>query len=356
MKTALYDRHCALRAKMVEFSGWEMPLQYKGIRQEHFAVRRGIGIFDVSHMGRILVSGPEAESFLDYLSTNRIRGKKDFTATYTAWANRLGGTIDDVIIYRRNAESFFVIVNAGNRQNDLAHMMEEAKGFQVVIEPLFEGHGILAIQGPKAKLLLVRFFPEAAELSSMHFLPVRYKGIEIILSGTGYTGAGGGEIYAGNDILVELWDTFLEAGKQYGVEPAGLGARDTLRLEMGYALYGHELSLDIAPNESISSWTVKWEKDHFLGKEAMQKIEGNPQKRREYGIVMVEGGIAREKYDVFKEGRRIGTVTSGTLSPTLNKAIAIILSEVKLIEGDELEVQIRHNRIKAKVTALPFYS
>lgn len=354
MKTALYDKHIGLGAKIVKFSGWEMPVCYKGILQEHHAVRNKAGIFDVSHMGRISVTGNEAELFLDYLSTNKIGGKADFSATYTVLPNLSGGSIDDVIVYRQNIKEYFVVVNAGNRQKDLEHLQIQAKLFDVHIQDHYVEAGILAVQGPMAIAIGLKIFPELAALKPMHFMQTAYQGQNIFLSGTGYTGAGGFEIYASSAVTGELWDRFLQEGQPEGIEPAGLGARDTLRLEMGYALYGHELSETIAPNESVSRWTVKWNKGNFLGKMAMRRLEEDPGKRSEHGLMLLEKGIAREGCEVFKEGELIGSVTSGTYSPTLNKSIAIILIKGSLKEGDGVEVQIRDQRVKAQITALPF--
>lgn len=354
MKTALWEKHHVLGAKMVEFGGWEMPLSYKGILQEHLAVRERVGIFDVSHMGRVRVSGNDAEKFLDYLSTNKVADKANFSSLYTILPSEKGGCIDDVIIYREGANDFFIIVNASNRQKDLEHLQNYGKLFDVEIKPRFSEEGILAVQGPKAEELLSNFFREAKGIKPMHFASIAFKRENLILSRTGYTGADGFEIYAPNKIIVELWQNILDEGKQYGIEPAGLGARDTLRLEMGYALYGHEISDDIAPTESVSAWTVKWKKDNFLGKSALEQLEHSNKKRSEYGIVITGQGIAREGYPIYKNNVPIGRVTSGTYSPSLNKAIAIILIEGKSQIGDTVEVQIRNNRIPAKIVPLPF--
>lgn len=347
-KTILYDRHVALNAKMVEFCGWEMPIQYKGIIQEHKIVRESCGIFDVSHMGRIIIEGPDAERFVDLLSTNKIWGKPDSSAIYTVWSLPFGGTLDDVIVYKKNPQHFFVIVNAANRQKDLKYVLEQSERYDVVVSDCYETEGILAIQGAKAVEIVSEIFPAAKSLPRMHFIHEKFEGKDLILSNTGYTGSKGFEIYAPNDLIVLLWDAFL----QKGVEPIGLGARDTLRLEMGYALYGHELSETISANESVSAWAVKWDKGEFIGKSALQKIEKD--KRFEYGILLEEAGIAREGAQVFLEGKNIGKVTSGTHSPTLNRAIAIIISDVMLKAGDKIEVQIRKNLVRAQVAALPF--
>lgn len=354
MKTALHDRHHSLGAKIVDFNGWQMPLHYKGVLHEHHAVRKGAGIFDVSHMGRILVKGPDAEQFLEYLSTNRIANKPDGTATYTVWANKDGGSVDDVIVYRNAKDDFFVVVNAGNREKDLLHMTNEASRFNVTIETRYDDDGILAIQGPEADTIIHKLFPEAATLCPFQFVNLQYNGFPVVVSKTGYTGAGGTEIYAPHAAITALWDHLFEVGKDINIEPIGLGARDTLRLEMGYALYGHELSDSIAANESVSGWTVKFDKEDFLGKEALQKIESSGLKRNQYGVVMEDKGIPRANYEVQIQGKPVGIVTSGTLSPTLNKGIALIMSQQQLKEGDSVDVMIRNIPCKAKVSRLPF--
>lgn len=352
MRTALYENHCALGAKIIDFAGWEMPLHYKSMAAEHLAVRNGIGIFDVSHMGRINISGKEAEMLLDYLSTSLIQGKPNFSATYTVWPNTEGGSIDDLIIYKKDPHQFFVIVNASNRQKDLTHLKKYGAAFDVKIEDLFSSEGILAIQGPKAQDAVSTVFPEAAALKPMHFLTTNYNGSEIVISCTGYTGAGGVEIYAPNHIIVELWERFLTEFKE--MEPVGLGARDSLRLEMGYALYGHELSDTICPSESVSHWTIRWTKKEFLGKQQMQQLENNPKKRSEYGIILEDNRIARDGYTVYRDNKQIGQVTSGSFSPSLNRSIALILVEGQLKPGDLVEVQIRQNKVQGEVVRLPF--
>ncbi|MGA8163633.1 MAG: glycine cleavage system aminomethyltransferase GcvT [Waddliaceae bacterium] len=351
MRTGLYNRHGKLGAKIVDFSGWEMPLQYRGIVEEHLAVRERVGIFDVSHMGRILVTGPEAENLLDYLSTNAIKGKNDHSVTYTVWCLESGGTLDDLLVYKQSPTEYFVVVNAGNRQKDLNHLRKWGENFDVSIEDRFDD-GILAIQGPHAPSLMGEIFAEAKELPSMHAIPVSYQGEEIILSRTGYTGEQGFEVYGNIDAIADLWDRILMTGQPFGIVPAGLGARDTLRLEMGFALYGHELTEEIAPIETVAAWTVKKNKGDFLGREA---LEHWTKARRQYGIMLQDRGIARQGYDLYQEEKWVGKVVSGTMSPSLRRPIAIILVEEKFREGDNIEVQIRHHRCRANIVKLPFY-
>ena len=340
---------------MISFAGWDLPLQYKGVIHEHNQVRKSAGVFDVSHMGRIAVNGEQAEVFLDYLSANRIEGKSDFTATYTVLPNAEGRTVDDVIVYKQNGENFFIVVNGSTRQKDLAHLNAYAKKFNVSITHQYDVEGILAVQGPLAKAIGSKLFPELSSLSPMKFLQTKFQGKELILSETGYTGAGGFEIYAPQDLIVAIWDLLLKEGAGGELESVGLGARDTLRLEMGYALYGHELSDSISVVESVSAWTFKPKGRSFLGKESCIALQNSSCCRTAYGIICKErGAIPREGCLIFKEGKEIGHVTSGTQSITLGKSIGLILSNEKLALGELVEVQIRNSTITAEVTLLPF--
>lgn len=355
MKTFLYDRHLALNAKMVDFSGWQMPIQYKGIVHEHQTVREKVGIFDVSHMGLISIQGKDAESFLDYLATNQIANKADFTATYTVFCNERGTCVDDLIIYRKNAEDFFLIVNAGNRKKDLQHVLVHKDKFQAEVTTYYNGWMIFALQGPKAVPLLSEFFPELKELKPMRFVQLDFHGYPVTITSTGYTGSGGFEICGPEDALAILWDKLLAQGEKYGIEPCGLGARDTLRLEMGYALYGHELDETIYPTESVAAWAVKMNKTDFLGKKALEERLKQNSRLYEYAMELVEKGVPRQGYRVLKNGLEIGKVLSGTFSPSLNKGIGIIQSDRALQENDRVTVLIRDKEVPAIIVRLPFY-
>lgn len=355
MKTPLHQKHCDLGARMVDFNGWEMPLQYTSILDEHRAVRTNAGIFDVSHMGRVLFQGPEAEKFVDYISTNRIVGKQDGTATYTVFLNEAGGAVDDAIIYRESPTSFFTVVNAGNRKKDLDHFLEMSKNFDVSVIHRYDADGILAVQGPKALSLIHEIFPETECLKPFQFMTVSVNGEEVIVSRTGYTGEQGAELYAPLSVIPYLWDLFMDKGKAYDLQPIGLGARDTLRLEMGYALYGHELSDTISPLESVSSWTIKLKDRSFYGKEALVSLKESGKKRHTYAVVLKDKGIAREGYPVFFDDEEIGIVTSGTMSPSTQQAIALILVKKPFEKGDEVNVQVRNKMCPAEIVSLPFY-
>lgn len=354
MQTFLYETHQKLGAKIVDFAGWMMPLQYKGIIQEYNAVRHHVGIFDVSHMGRVIIRGEDAEEYVNYLSTNKI-GTKNLGATYTVLCNPRGGSVDDCLIFREDKNHFFLITNASNRNEDLEHCLRHSKDFNVTIEDRYLGEGILAVQGPKADSLVSEVFPNASSIEPLHFLKVAHLGQEVILSRTGYTGSGGFELIANEKLIKELWNTFFKLGSKYQLEPAGLGARDILRLEMGYALYGHELSESIAPTESVARWAVKWDKGDFIGKASLLELEHSRKRRSEYGIILKDKGIAREKYPVFYKDQEIGYVTSGGYSPDLQKGIALILVQEKLKKGDNIQIQIRQMRVNAEIVKLPFY-
>ncbi|MFA6915607.1 MAG: glycine cleavage system aminomethyltransferase GcvT [Parachlamydiales bacterium] len=344
MQTPLYPIHAALGAKIIDFSGWEMPIQYQSILEEHKAVREHAGIFDVSHMGRISVMGPDAELFCDFVSTNTIAHKKDGQAIYTVLCREDGTAIDDVIILRHSPQNCSVVSNASNRERVLSHLQVSAKDFNVAINSPYTNEGILAIQGPSSLTIASKLFPETASLAPMTSI----KTAGLLISRTGYTGEKGIEIFVPFSQLKEIWDLFI----QEGVVPVGLGARDTLRLEKGYALFGHELSDTTQPTETVSAWAVKLTKENFIGKQALLKESSG---RHQYGIILDEPGIARAGCPVVMQGNQIGEVTSGTFSPTLKKSIAIVMVHHVLQAGDKIEVNIRDKPCRATVVQLPFY-
>jgi aminomethyltransferase len=354
MKTILYETHKNLGAKMVEFAGWSMPLFYKSTIQEYHSVRNHVGLFDVSHMGRIEIKGNGAEKFIDQITTNKIN-RKDFSVTYSILCNAKGGSIDDVLVFRENQNHFFLIANASNRSKDLGYCRQNAKGFEIQSLNLLEQDGILAVQGPDADSLIAEIFPASRDIEPMHFKRIKFNHEEIVVSRTGYTGAGGFELMGSNEAIKLLWEKLIDMGRKYHLSPVGLGARDLLRLDMGYALYGHELSESIAPTESVAQWAVKFNKGMFIGKEALEALEESGKKRQEYGVVLLENKIAREGYLVFQGDENIGYVTSGGYSPGLDKSIAIILVQKALNQGDRIEIEIREVHAKAEVVKLPFY-
>lgn len=344
MQTPLYPIHVSLGAKIVDFAGWEMPIQYHSILEEHKAVREHAGIFDVSHMGRIAIQGPDAEILCDYLSSNTILHKRDGLAIYTVFCREDGTAIDDVIVLRHSSDNCSVVSNASNRDRVLAHIYEHAKKYNVKVDAPFKEEGILAVQGPQSLTIISELFPDSAALKPMTSLTTD----GLLISRTGYTGENGVEIFAPFTRLNQLWNAIT----QKGVQPVGLGARDTLRLEKGYALYGHELGDNIQPTESVSAWAVKLTKDDFIGKKA---LENNLQKRHQYGAILNDPGIARAECPVLFANKPIGTVTSGTFSPTLKKSIAIIMSHHPLKPDDNIDIIIRDKPCRATIVQLPFY-
>lgn len=353
MKTVLHATHLALGAKMIDFCGWEMPLQYKGMVQEHLNVRAHGGIFDLSHMGIIDVEGKEAEEFLDYLSTNEIASKKPGQAVYTLFCTETGTCLEDLLIFKET-DKFFLVVNACNRSKVLAHLQRFGQRYSVSIRDRFQDEGILSVQGPAAYELLAAQFPDLQQLNYMHFLKNFWGSEKIVVARTGYTGELGYEIFAPNGILIDLWEELVRQGRRWQIAPAGLGARDTLRLEMGYALYGHEIDETIYPFESVAGWAVKPSEHDFLGCTALMAA-GQVPTRVERGVILKENGIARAGALVLQEGKAIGKVTSGAYSPSLQKAIAIVLLEKKLYEGDSVDIQIRQHLVAAEIVKLPFY-
>ncbi len=347
LRTPLYAEHLALGAKLVDFGGWEMSLYYSSVTGEHMAVRKYAGIFDVSHMGRIEVMGRDAESLLDFLSTACIAGKKEGSAVYTVWCNEQGFAIEDLIVYRLNQEKFFVVANAANRETVLQHLLNHAKGKEVRILPHFHDAGILAIQGPQAIEKMAFYLPGIEKLQAMRCGRFLCGNETVIAARTGYTGSGGIEVFGSGKAVKQIW----QEGLAKGIQPAGLGARDTLRLEMGYALYGHELTRAIAPIESVAAWTVKTQHE-FMGKKALLDLLGKPH-RQQKGII-VQKGIAREGSLLFCGDELVGVVTSGTFSPILGKGIAIAMFNRPLADSETLQVQIRQELVPAALSDLPF--
>lgn len=354
MHTSLYPLHCDLGAKMTEFCGWEMPLSYTTIQEEHRAVRERAGLFDVSHMGRIAIKGAGAECFLDYLATNRIRGKRDGTATYSLLCKEEGGCLDDLLIFRLAADDLFLIANAANREKDWRHLTRYCSDFEVTLFPVYEKEGILALQGPSSAAILAPLIPGVEAMHPMRVAPFTYEGKELLVATTGYTGERGFELFAPNTLIPILWRRILDIGRERGITPAGLGARDTLRLEMGFALYGHELTEELFPTETVAAWAVKLDKERFLGKEAISALEKSSQRRHPCAFFVARGGIPRGGEPVTGDGVRIGTVTSGGFSPTLQRTIALGLLDRLPGEGEELAIAVRGRPLRAEITHLPF--
>jgi len=351
-RTPLYSEHVAAGARMVDFAGWEMPVQYRSIVEEHRAVRSAAGVFDVSHMGEVELSGPGAEAACARLFTNDARTLGPGRAQYTLIANEGGGVVDDVIVYRLDTDRFLVCVNASNTDKDVAWIERHARDL-CTIEDASARYALIAIQGPRAASIMSGLAPDAASLARFHCARITVAAtggaVEAIAARTGYTGEDGFELFVEPASAVGLWRALCAAG----AEPAGLGARDTLRLEAGLPLYGHELADDVSPYEVGLGWAVKLDRRDMVGHDALERAKRDGVPRRLIGL-QVDGGIARAGCAVLASGREIGNVTSGSHCPTVGKALALALvaREASL---DDLAVRIRGKLRGARVTAVPFY-
>lgn len=355
-KTPFHHLHLAAGAKMVEFGGWDMPVQYKnGIVYEHHLVRTKAGIFDVSHMGEIEVKGKDAESFLNRISTNDVTKLVPGKAQYTAMCYEDGGIVDDMIIYKL-PHYFMVVVNASNKDKDFDWMKKHLAG-DVQLRDESDETALLAVQGPLAEQILQPLTPEnLAEIPYYGFVTGKLAGTDMYISRTGYTGEPGFELYFYTDHAESVWNTLLVAGKPFGLEPVGLGCRDTLRTEMGYALYGNDIGRDRNPLEAGLGWITKFDKGEFNGRSALAALKESGLKKRLMGIVLDEKAIPRGHYEVTTlEGTPIGEVTSGTFSPTLEKGIAMAYLETPFAkEGNRVGIRIRNSVQPGTVVRFPF--
>ena len=354
-KTALYDIHKENNSKIVDFAGWQMPVVYTGIRDEHMAVRNSVGIFDVSHMGEIRITGQQAHEFCQYLTTNDLNNIKDKQAQYTILCAEDGGAVDDIIIYRFSGEEYLLCVNASNAKKDFEWIESNASDFNVKVADESLNYSQLAVQGPKSRELLNRVLGSEIDLiKKFYFGLIKWNGSVLIVARTGYTGEEGYEIFLPWEKGPALWKKLFEDGTQFGAVPCGLGARDTLRLEMGYSLYGFEIDKDINPLESGLERYVKLESDDFIGKKALLQYQQGGNKRKLISFEMVDKGIPRNGYPIYVKGDLAGYVTSGTLSPSLGKSIGLGLIKSESLNSGEIQVEIRNNMRKARMVTLPF--
>ncbi|ARD46809.1 glycine cleavage system aminomethyltransferase GcvT [Sporosarcina sp. P33] len=358
LRTPLFESYKKYGGKTIDFGGWELPVQFSSIKAEHEAVRTKAGLFDVSHMGEVFVSGSGALDYLQKLVTNDVSKLKISQAQYTVMCNEQGGTIDDFLIYKLEDERYLLVVNASNIEKDVA-WMEKQKSENVVIDNQSSNYALLALQGPLAEQVLQKLTDEPLEeIKFFRFKDhVQVGGEDVLVSRTGYTGENGFEIYGAPAAIQNLWSKILQAGEADSVVPAGLGARDTLRFEAGLPLYGQELREDISPLEAGLGFVVKVNKEEdFIGKGVLIKQKEQGVERKLVGLEMIDKGIPRTGYKVFSGDREIGEVTTGTQSPTLKKNIGFALLSADFTEpGTEVEVEIRSKRLKAKVIATPFY-
>jgi aminomethyltransferase len=361
-RTPLYESHVAAGARIVDFAGWQMPVQYSGVIDEHRAVRQAAGLFDVSHMGEVRVTGPGAEAFLQGITPNDVSKLEDGQAHYSALLTERGTYVDDLLIYRMSPEEYLVVVNASNRAKDYEWIARHARDAEAVeVEDLSDRYALLALQGPKAVEILrplARVDGGGAldDIKTYRFARGTVDGVPAILSRTGYTGEDGFELYLDPADAPRVWDRLLEAGKDHGLVPAGLGARDTLRLESGMALYGHEIDDTTTSWEAKLGWTVKPDKGDFVGRDALLAQKEAGVERRLVGFEIEGRGIAREGHKVVRGDEAVGHVTSGTWSPTFEKALGMAYVPVEMAEpGSGIEIEVRGRRLPAKVVALPFY-
>jgi aminomethyltransferase len=368
-RTPVYDLHLEAGGRMVEFGGWEMPVQYRGILEEHQAVRTRAGLFDVSHMGEFCIEGPGALDFLQYLVPNNVAKLEVNQTLYTQLCLPSGGTIDDCTLYRLGEQEYMLVVNASTSDKDWEWVHQHAKNFDLTrLENASDEIALFAIQGPLAESILQSpalqtSIPQThapIDLSSIpyyHCQQGMIASVPTLISRTGYTGEDGFELYHPASHAQKLWLHLLEAGHNAGLQPIGLGARDTLRLEAGFCLYGHELTDEITPLEAGLGWSVKLDKGvDFIGREALARQKAEGLKRKRIGITMADRSVPRAGYALLADGQPVGELTSGTLGPSLNKTIGMGYVPPDYAKpGTVLEVEIRGKRVGAAVTALPFY-
>lgn len=355
--TALTDKHIALGAKMVPFAGYNMPVTYEGINAEHETVRTAVGVFDVSHMGEFILKGEKALDLIQKVSSNDASKLFDGKIQYAYLPNLDGGIVDDFLVYRMDEKTYMLVVNASNIEKDW-DWISSFNSFGVDMKNISDRTSLLAVQGPNATEALQSLTD--VNLSEMEYYTFKkgvFAGVEnVLISATGYTGAGGFEIYFDNAHADTIWDAIFKAGEPFGIKPIGLGARDTLRLEMGFCLYGNDINDTSSPIEAGLGWVTKFTKEFNNSASLLeQKQNGVPQKL--VGFEMVERGIPRHDYEIVDaDGNTIGKVTSGTQSPSLQKAIGLGYVKKEMCkEGDEIYIKIRENKVKAKVVKFPFY-
>lgn len=357
-KTALHDTHIALGAKMVPFAGFQMPVSYEGVNAEHETVRNGVGVFDVSHMGEFLIEGPNALDLVQKVSSNDAAKLSIGKAQYSCMPNETGGIVDDLIVYRVKEETYLLVVNASNIEKDWNHISKYNESIGAEMRDISEGFSLLAIQGPKAVEAMQSLSShDLSQIKFYNFVVGDFAGIEhVIISATGYTGSGGFEIYCKNSEVKQVWDKVFEAGKDFGIKPIGLAARDTLRLEMGYCLYGNDINDTTSPFEAGLGWITKFTKD-FVNSEALEDEKRRTPERKLIGFELDEKGIPRQGYDIVDgQGKKIGEVTSGTMSPSLGKGIGLgYVPKVFSEKGSKINIQIRKNQVPATVVKPPFY-
>jgi aminomethyltransferase len=356
LKTPLNSVHRALGAKMVDFGGWDMPVQYSGVIAEHNAVRNSVGIFDVSHMGEIEIHGPEAAKLTDFVTTNNVAKLKHGQAHYSGLLYEHGGFVDDILVHKVADDHFFLCVNASNQDKDFDHIRSH-NSFDAQVDFASDRYAQIAVQGPNARTTLQKLAPvDLAAIKYYWFADGEFGGVPARIAHTGYTGEDGFEVYVAPDEAVNIWGQIVEAGAEFGIIPCGLGARNTLRLEAKMALYGHEIDASISPLEADLGWIVKLDKGDFVGRDTLVKQKENGLTRKLVGFEMRARGIGRDGYEVHLDGAPAGWVTSGGPSPTLCKNIGLCYLPVEqAVPGKNIHVIVRNQPVDAITVETPFY-
>lgn len=355
-KTKFYSVHEKLNAKIVEFAGYLMPIQYSSIIAEHKSVRNSVGVFDVSHMGEIFIRGEKALDFVNYITVNDASQLTDGRVQYSAMCYEDGGIVDDLLVYRINQNEFMLVVNASNKDKDY-EWMKKNNNFKVDIVDESDEYSLLAVQGPNSKATIQKICDKNLDLEYYHFFFAKVAGVDMLVSRTGYTGELGYELYFKGDeqTAEKIWNAIFEAGKEFNIQPVGLGARDSLRLEMGFCLYGNDIDQTTNTIEAGLGWITKLKKENFIGKDVLLKTKEEGPKRKLVALISDEKTFPRHGYDLSVDGKVIGKITSGTVSPILEKPIALGYVESDYSkEGTKLNFLIRGKEIPAYVTKLPF--
>ncbi len=355
-KTRFYEIHRSFNAKLVEFAGFEMPIQYSSIIAEHKAVRNAVGVFDVSHMGEVFIRGEKALDFVQEITTNDASKLTPGRVQYSAMCYPDGGIVDDLLVYCISSKEYMLVVNASNLEKDFNWMnVNNSFGIEIVNES--DEYSLLAVQGPEAKNVIQKITDQDVNLEYYHFMITKVAGVEMILSRTGYTGELGYELYFKGDeaVATKVWTELFEAGKEFNIQPVGLGARDSLRLEMGFCLYGNDIDQTTNPLEAGLGWITKLQKKSFIGKEAILKVKEDGLKRKLIPLLIDEKAFPRHGYEVVANGKKIGNVTSGTVSPILEKGIALAYVETEYaVEKSVINLLIRGKEVPSTVVRLPF--
>jgi aminomethyltransferase len=357
-RTSLYEKHIALGAKMVPFAGFEMPVSYSGIVDEHQNVRENVGVFDVSHMGEFEVEGPRALELLQYITSNDVSQLFPGRVQYSCMPNEKGGIVDDLLVYNMAENKYLLVVNSSNIEKDWNWISKHNEKYGCEMRNISDDISLMAVQGPNATAVLQKLTEvNLSEIPYYHFKVGKFAGVnDVIISATGYTGAGGFEIYCRNKDASQIWDSIFKAGEPVGIKPAGLGCRDTLRLEMGFCLYGNDINDETSPMEAGLGWITKLNKD-FISREKFEKQKQEGLEKKLVGLELTEKAIPRQHFEICNEKEEvIGEVTSGTMSPSLNKPIAMGYVKTQYSKTDTpLKIKIRNKFADAKVVKLPFY-